>query len=308
MPTVEIEHITRYSYRQPVAFGEHRILMRPRESYDQRLLDAQLDIDPAPEALRWIHDVFGNAVAIAGFGSRASCLEVRASAKVRHTPTQATAIAVEDYAVQWPFQYAAEDLPDLSRAIERQHPDRDREVDRWVGRFLRSDGRTPTLDLLTQITCAIHERFAYRPREEEGTQTPLDTLERGSGTCRDFAVLMMDAVRALGLAAQFVSGYLYQTGAGPERVGGHSTHAWVRVFLPGSGWIEFDPTNGIVGSAGLIRVAVARDPAHAKPLTGKWVGPPDSWLDMDVDVRIACPGDEATEPSQSDETREETPC
>lgn len=286
MPTLSINHTTCYRYRRDVAFGEHRIMMRPRESYDQRVLSAGLEISPQPQALRWIQDVFGNAVAIATFSQRADRLEVRASSQVEHSPTSAEEIAVEPYAATYPFNYAAEDMPDLLRSIERQFHDRDRTLDQWAGGFLRERAGTPTLDLLREITETIKRDFDYQRREEKGVQSPLETLRRRSGTCRDYAVLMMEAVRALGLAARFVSGYLYDEDDANARVGGHSTHAWVRVFLPGSGWVEFDPTNGIIGNGGLIRVAVARDPAQAIPLSGTWKGAKGSQIDMSVDVRI----------------------
>ncbi len=286
MPTVSINHVTRYRYRSDVAFGEHRILVRPRESYDQRVLDAQLSIYPEPESLRWIQDVFGNAVAIARFDRRSDELEISASAEVEHLPTHASEIAVEDYARTYPFTYAAEDMGDLLRSIERHYADFDREVDAWAHGFLRSGAPAGTLELLEHITKAIHRDFEYARRDEKGIQSPLVTLDERRGTCRDFAVLMMEAVRSLGFAARFVSGYLYNEDDSDARVGGHSTHVWLRVFLPGSGWIEFDPTNGIIGNRGLIRVAVARDPAQATPLTGSWRGFAGSHIDMDVEVRI----------------------
>ncbi|QGN54072.1 transglutaminase family protein [Novosphingobium sp. Gsoil 351] len=285
MPTVSINHLTRYRYRQDVAFGEHRILLRPRESYDQRLLSAELEITPEPESLRWVQDVFGNAVAIANFSTLADQLEVRGSAEVEHLPIGPEQIKVEDYAERFPFHYSAEDLPDLQRSIERHYSDRRREVDEWARRFLPSGTPIRSLDLLRVITETIHEQFDYRRREEKGIQTPTETLATRCGTCRDFAMLMIEGVRALGLAARFVSGYLYDPD-GRERVGGRSTHAWVRVFLPGSGWIEVDPTNGTIGNEGLIRVAVARDPIQALPLSGFWRGAADSPLNMTVDVRI----------------------
>ena len=288
MPTVSINHVTRYRYRRDVAFGEHRIAVRPRESFDQRLLAADLAISPEPQRLRWLQDVFGNAVAIASFApsTRAETLEVRGFAEVEHFPTDPEDIAVEDYASEYPFTYSAADMPDLLRSIERQYPDPDRIVDRWAHDFLPDGHSRPTLELLTEMTETIKRDFTYQRREEKGIQTPLLTLGKGSGTCRDYAVLMLEAVRALGLAARFVSGYTYTPEGSNARVGGHSTHAWVRVFLPGSGWIEFDPTNAIIGNRGLIRVAVARDPQQAKPLSGTWTGVKGSQIDMDVDVRI----------------------
>ncbi len=286
MPTVSIDHVTRYRYRRDVAFGEHRILVRPRESYDQRLLSASLDIDPAPSSLRWLQDVFGNAVAIACFDRRAAALEIRGHAEVDHRPTAPAAIAVEPYAAHYPFTYSAEDMPDLLRSIERKYPDQDRVLDSWARSFISADLGADTLDLLTRMTRSIRADFDYNRREDKGIQPPPTTLKTRSGTCRDYAVLMMEAVRALGFAARFVSGYLYQPSEADARIGGRSTHAWLRVFLPGSGWIEFDPTNGIVGNQGLVRVAVARDPVQATPLSGTWRGVRGSQIDMDVEVEI----------------------
>jgi transglutaminase-like putative cysteine protease len=152
-------------------------------------------------------------------------------------------------------------------------------------RFVRG-GATDTLAMLADMTATIRREFTYVGRPEKGTQTPTETLNLGRGTCRDFAVLMIEAVRALGLAARFVSGYVYNPSRGEGRVGGGNTHAWVRVFLPGSGWLEFDPTNGIVGNRGLIRVAEARDPIQAVPLSGSFFGFPASYAGMKVSVEI----------------------
>ena len=285
MPTVSINHLTRYRYRRDVSFGEHRILVRPRESYDQRVLRAELSIEPEPTSLRWLQDVFGNAVAIAQFDTRADEMEIRSTAEVEHLPNGPDDVAIEKYAETYPFTYSAEDMPDLLRSIERRYPDEDREIDTWARGFLMNE-QTDTLDLLRRITEAIDTDFDYEPRFDKGVQSPLATLSLRKGTCRDYAVLMMEAVRALGFAARFVSGYLYNPQNENRRIGGHATHAWLRVFLPGSGWIEFDPTNGITGNRGLIRVAVTREPTQAVPLSGTWVGQKGSHIDMDVDVRI----------------------
>jgi len=287
MPSLHITHLTTYRYRQPVGFGEHRLMVRPRESYDQRLIDASLTIDPPPARVRWLQDVFGNAVAIASFDRRAGELSIDSRVSLDHHPPAAEDISVEDYARTYPFTYSSEDMPDLLRSIERQHLDPLRRVDSWARRFVVPAGRSDTLAMLRALTEAIHDEFAYVPRPEKGTQTPLETLASGRGTCRDFAMLMIEAVRALGLAARFCSGYLYnESGRGTPRRGGGNTHAWVRVYLPGSGWIEFDPTNGTVGSRGLVRVAVARDIYQAVPISGSWIGTPGSFIDMDVSVDV----------------------
>src|SRR5579871_3724737 len=276
MPVIRVRHVTTYRYKQPVAFGEHRMMLRPRDSYDQKLLETRLVITPEPVDLRWVHDVFGNCVAIARFAGRAAELRFDSMIRLDHSATHVLDFRIEDYASRYPFTYGAEDMPDLLRLIERQYLDPEHEIDRWARQFLRPDGRSETTEMLAAMTHAVRRDFTYVAREESGIQDPTKTLKLGSGTCRDFAVLMIEAVRALGLAARFVSGYVYNPSRTEGRVGGGNTHAWVRIFLPGSGWVEFDPTNGIVGNSGLVRVAVARDPYQALPLSGTWSGFPNS--------------------------------
>ena len=285
IPILVIRHLTTYRYRQPVAFGEHRMMLRPREGHDQRIIEAQLDIQPAPAEIRWLHDVFGNSVGVARFEGRARELRVSSIVRLDHTPTNSLDYPMERDAETYPFSYDVDDMTDLARSIERQYQDPDREVDRWARQFLRRDGPTGTRDLLTGMTNAIRGHFTCIARSERGVQPPVQTLASASGTCRDFAVLMIEAVRALGMAARFVSGYLYVPGRG-GRVGGGATHAWLRVYLPGAGWVELDPTNGIIGNRDLVRVAVARDHRHVLPLHGTWTGFPSDSLGMTVEVDV----------------------
>jgi transglutaminase-like putative cysteine protease len=302
MPILTVRHVTTYRYRQPVSFGEHRMMLRPRDGHDQRLLEARIDIQPEPSEFWWVHDVFGNSVGVARFAARARELRFESAMRLDHNPMEDLDFRLEDHARSLPFSYSTEEMPDLARSIERHHADPDRVVDRWARGFLNKDGPTATLDLLAAITRAVKRDFTYISRSMRGIQEPWRTLELGSGTCRDFALLMMEAVRSIGLAARFVSGYLYsparQPGAqdGRAHVGGGATHAWVRVYLPGAGWVEFDPTNGIVGNRDLIRVAVARDPAQAVPLHGRWKGFPDDSLGMDVSVEVTAEGEDAAPP------------
>jgi len=287
MARLTVRHTTTYRYRQPVAFGEHRIMFRPRDSYDQRLLHAHIDIDPAPRSLHWMHDVFGNCVAIALFSGRAEMLRFESTITLDHHPHSDLQFPIADFARRYPFSYDQEDMPDLLRSIERQYPDRNNDLMAWARRFVPVRDGIATLDLLANITRTIRRDFTYVRREEMGIQPPLQTLKLGSGSCRDFALLMMEAVRALGFAARFVSGYLcVTTQEGGTRTGGGSTHAWVQAYVPGAGWMEFDPTNGIVGSHDLIRVAVARDPAQAVPLSGTWTGFPSDSLGLTVAVHV----------------------
>ena len=285
MAILTVHHVTTYRYRQAVSFGEHRMMFRPRDSQDQRLIEATLEITPKPSSLRWLHDVFGNCVAVARFAGRSLELRFESTIQLEHSFDSALDFQLLDYARTYPFTYGAEEMPDLLRLIERHAPDPEHEVDRWARQFLLREGPTPTRDLLTAITMAVKRGFNYVAREEHGVQEPTRTLKLGSGSCRDFALLMMEAVRSLGLAARFVSGYLYSP-SDDGHVGGGATHAWVQVYLPGAGWIEFDPTNGIVGNRDLIRVAVARDPRQAVPLSGTWTGFPADFLGMSVEVTV----------------------
>jgi transglutaminase-like putative cysteine protease len=287
MPLLTIHHKTEYRYVRPVAFGEHRIMLRPRDGHDLRVLASKLDIEPQPMSLRWIHDVFGNSVAIAVFDERADTLSFTSTVTVEHIPVEEFALTPEDTAYFYPFLYASEEFPDLQHFITPQYVDPDGALAAWARNFLDDEAPTPTFKILSGMTHGIRETFAYRKRHEHGTQHPLDTLQTGSGTCRDYALLMIEALRQLGIAARFVSGYLFLPG---DRIsgylGGGSTHAWVQVYLPSAGWIEFDPTNGIVGSRDLIRVAVARDPRQAIPLHGVYLGAADAFREMEVNINV----------------------
>lgn len=290
MTVLHVTHKTTYVYKKPVEFGEHRLMSRPRDSHDLRLLETTLVIDPPASAIRWIHDVFGNSIAIATFSQPAERLVFESGFRAEHYPTEEKALEVESYASKFPFSYSAEDAMDLAHTRDRHYPDNEHKVDTWAKGILEKTPGGETLAVLTAITKEIKQQFKYAAREAAGVQSPLETLELGTGSCRDFAVFMMEAVRSLGLAARFVSGYLYDEkliGAASGLVGGGATHAWVQVFLPGAGWVEFDPTNALVGGRNLIRVAVARDASQAAPLSGSYNGAPADFGSMSVEVQVA---------------------
>jgi transglutaminase-like putative cysteine protease len=271
------------------------MMFRPRDSYDQRLIDSRLLIIPEPVSIHWIHDPFGNCVALARFKTRASELRFESTIRVDHYPWNVPDFQIEREAKTYPFVYNSDEMPDLTASIARGYPDRNGEIDRWVGKFLRPGRPTPTGKLLMTLTYAIKEGFTYVRRAEHGTQEPVVTVRIGRGSCRDFALLMMESVRSLGLAARFVSGYLYVPSRdSPDYVGGGSTHAWCQVYLPGAGWVEFDPTNGSIGNRDLIRVAVARDPSQAVPLSGTYLGKSEDQLGMEVEVNVTCEANAAT--------------
>jgi transglutaminase-like putative cysteine protease len=278
-----VRHISHYRYSKPVAFGEHRMMFRPRASHDLRLIASQLRIRPTPERLHWLHDIFDNSVAVASFARRASALRFESRVTLEHFEAPLPDYCLEPYALTYPFAYTEEEASDLVKARHRHYPDSN--VEAWARRFLPGAGTIGTMALLRAVTLGIRSDFSYVRRTEKGVNHPADTLRHKSGSCRDFAVLMMEAVRSLGLAARFVSGYIFV----PERdttQGGGATHAWLQIYLPGAGWIDFDPTNSIVGNRHLIRVAVAWDHRQAVPLWGTWIGTAQSFRGLDVEVSV----------------------
>ena len=262
-------------------------MLRPRDGHDLRVLDSHLEIRPKPMSLRWIHDVFGNSVAIATFDERARTLSFDWQVTVEHNPVDEFALTPDDAAYFYPFVYDDAEFPDLLQYVTPQYGDPNGAISEWARAFLDEEAPTPTFKILSGMTHGIRKAFKYRKRHEQGTQHPLDTLQTASGTCRDYALFMIEALRRLGIAARFVSGYIFVPEDIAQRhVGGGSTHAWVQVYLPSAGWIEFDPTNGIVGTRDLIRVAVARDPRQAIPLHGVYIGPADAFTEMKVNIRV----------------------
>ena len=279
MAILTVRHVTVYRYSEPVELGEHRMMFRPRESHDLRLLRTSLAINPRPAHLRWLHDFFDNSVAVTTFEGSTSEVSFESRVTLEHFETALPEYPIEEYARTYPFIYSGDDFPNLSRALI--HHFANDNVSRWARQFLDPASSTGTMKLLRAMTAGIRENFAYERRGEKGVQTPDETLRIRRGSCRDFAVLMMEAARSLGLAARFVSGYIYTPGS---ETGGGSTHAWMQVYLPGAGWIDFDPTNSIVGNRNLIRVAVAWSPEQVLPLWGTYSGNADSVMEVTVSV------------------------
>ena len=289
MTVLQVKHRTTYLYDKAVEFGDHRLVCRPRDSHDLRLLGTTLSIDPPASSIRWIHDVFGNSIAIATFKQAAQRLVFESGFRAEHFPTEERSLEVEGYAAKFPFSYSAQDAMDLAHNRDRHYPDPEHKLDAWAKAVLEKTPGGETLAVLTAMTREIKQQFKYAAREAVGVQPPLETLELQSGSCRDFAVFMMEAARSLGLAAHFVSGYLYDEkliGAAGGLVGGGTTHAWVQLFLPGAGWVEFDPTNALIGGRNLIRVAVTRDASQAVPLAGSYNGKPEDFVSMTVEVEV----------------------
>ena len=294
MPLLTIHHKTEYRYARPVAFGEHRIMLRPRDGHDLRVLSSSLEIAPRADVAaldprrvrqqrrdRDLRRARADAVVHLDRDRRA-----QSGGGVRADRRTIPPISIRS-------STTTRNFPISQQFITPQYGDPNGELSAWARDFLDAEGPTPTFNILSGMTHGIREAFTYRKRHEHGTQHPLDTLQTGSGTCRDYALFMIEALRRLGIAARFVSGYLFIPGDRAHGyVGGGSTHAWVQVYLPSAGWIEFDPTNGIIGTRDLVRVAVARDPRQAIPLHGAYLGSADAFVGMEVSINVVSVGDE----------------
>jgi len=297
----DITHTTTYRYNKPVTFGLHRIMFRPRDSHDLRVLATDLKVSLGAN-IRLIQDPHSNSVALVQPLGEATELKIVCSFTIEQVPSLLDQLVLHPAAEFLPFAYSVQDRLDLEHYLRPHHDDPQGELIRWAHQFLQTDAPNSTRDVLARMNAHIGKSLTYAARDEEGTQTPLETLQLGSGSCRDYALLMMEAARRLGVATRFVSGYLYDAAldsraieaaaAGPAAgsvsatTGAGSTHAWLHAYLPGAGWVAYDPTNNLMGSAQLIRVGVARDPSQAAPIAGSWFGAPDSYEGMTATVVV----------------------
>jgi transglutaminase-like putative cysteine protease len=280
-----VNHLTVYRYSEPVGLGEHRMMFRPRESHDLRLRSATLEISPRPKSVRWVHDVFDNSITVVNFDRQTQELRFETTVTLEHFETKLPEFQLEDYAAAYPFEYSDDDRAQLNQALQHHYPAR--MVHEWAEGFSSEFHKAETVALLRAMTLSIRKDFKYIRRSQKGVQDPWETLTTRSGSCRDYAVLMMEGARALGLAARFVSGYIFVPRSGDETVlGSGATHAWVQIYLPGAGWVDFDPTNDIVGNRNLIRVAFAWDHRQVLPLWGTFYGEATAFLGMDVTVSV----------------------
>jgi transglutaminase-like putative cysteine protease len=280
-----IHHRTTYRYRTPVVLGPHRLMLRPRESRELRVISSEIAVTPAA-TLTWAHDVSGNAVAMASFHAMADRLVIDSVAELQLSAVAWPIFDIAGSAIFYPFRYADDEWTDLGALTVPQYPDPAGKLAAWARSFVLGT-QTDTLSLLRDLSAGVSARTVYESRDDEGTQSPVATLDRGRGSCRDFAVLFIEAARTLGFGARVVSGYLSdQDAGGATLVGSGSTHAWAEVYLPGAGWITFDPTNRSMGGFNLIPVAVARHIGQAIPVAGSFAGPADAFQDMTVEVRV----------------------
>ncbi|MEM8772275.1 MAG: transglutaminase family protein [Pseudomonadota bacterium] len=289
---LQVRHNTRYRYAKPVKFGLHRAMFRPDESSELRL--SRFEIDTRPGAVtHWVHDVFSNATTRFVFSEPSDTLEINCTFSIIRSTLAQPEFPIADDARRYPFLYPNDQYTDLISCIQPEYDHPEEHVKKWAQGFV-APAQGDTWALLEIINNSIHKNFTYSRREEPGVQAPRETIRLGQGSCRDFAVLMLEAVRQLGFAARFVTGYLYDPAMDNDAASGiqgaGATHAWVQVYLPGAGWIEFDPTNGLIASGNLIRTGVGRTPSQAVPVEGTFEGAPEDFLGMDVNVTVTSLG------------------
>ena len=282
-----IRHETLYTYERPVRFAAHRLLVRPRDSHATRVVDAHLTLSP-PGETRWLYDAMGNSVCIFEPNGESRALSIVSDLTIERFPAPMLRRDIADPQTVTPIVYAPADRAVLAPFIDPVSEDADGQLLAWLRDQVGST-REPALDFLLRMNRTIHGQFEYQTRDTGHAQEPSHTVSVGSGACRDFAWLMVEALRRLGYAARFVTGYL-NSSARPAGVlrGAGATHAWCEVFLPELGWTEFDPTNALAESPDLIPVAMTRTPAEAAPVSGSIYGDGGkSELTVHVDVRPA---------------------
>ena len=280
MKRIRIVHRTEYHYNQAVAFGPHRAMLRPREGHDVHIVRGRLEVEPTA-TVRWLRDIYGNSIAVLIFAEPARTLRILGEVDVDLHDDSPIECLVDPDARFFPFQYPPEEQMELVPYRIPSYPYDGPKLQEWLRELYRPGQLVGTFELLGKLNTHIYQSLKYARRDEPGVQLPCDTLARGGGSCRDYAVLMMEAARHWGFAARFVTGYI-QMGEGQHG----ATHAWTEIYIPGAGWHGFDPTNNKLVGTEHVSVAVAREQEKASPLSGAWEGPADAFDRMEVSVQV----------------------
>ncbi|MEO7774984.1 MAG: transglutaminase family protein [Steroidobacteraceae bacterium] len=278
MLRINIRHQTTYEYTAPVRFGQHQLVLRPREGHDQRIGEMRLSIEPA-HAVTWVRDIYGNSIGIVDFLKEASRLDIVSEVAVERFDFFPEKRLHEPWSVKWPVVYDERERTLSEAYLVPSYPADQREIREW--HHLQGTFAYDAEGLMLALCERVHSTIKYRRRLETGVQSPAETLRLTSGSCRDMATLLMDLARALGVASRFVSGYLHGTAS----MAGHaSTHAWSEVYLPALGWRGFDPTTGAAVGLHHIATGVSQHPRGVMPVSGSFNGTMGKFLNMRVQV------------------------
>ena len=268
---VSLHHRTSYRYDRPVVLGPHEIRLKPAPACSTPVTSYALSVQPAQHTMSWYYDAAGNPVARVLFLEKIRELEFEVELIADLTPVNPFDFLVEPDAERLPFHYPDAARPDLAPFLAPA--ENGERLQRWLTGFQSSKTPDPhgTIELLTRINQQLSQDVAYVTRLEHGVQSCEDTLRLGQGSCRDSGWLLVQVLRHLGVAARFVSGYLIQlAGDKPDapKTDSADLHAWCEAYLPGAGWIGFDPTSGLLAAEGHIPLARGSTPALAAPVTG----------------------------------------
>lgn len=280
---LHITHETVYRYSEPVLLSPHLLYLRPRETSRQRIRRYDLQISPIPNYSKTM-DPLENELWHARFPTPTTELSVRSDLEVETRDTNPFDFVLEDYAVESPFTYDPVLAFALAPYLMPPFDDTQDELRAWVKRnFLERPKNT--LDMLNAFCRVLHGELKYERREAPGIQTSIETLRRGQGACRDFAVLFTELCRTLGLAARYVSGYI-GSAQGDEKVADNAMHAWAEVYLPGAGWKGIDPTNGIWCDDRFVAVAHGAQAESVNPIQGAFSNANPVQTELSVKVTV----------------------
>jgi transglutaminase-like putative cysteine protease len=284
MSWLHIVHDTAYFYKKAVRFGPHRLVIRPREGHDVRIEEIRVEIEPSFD-LEWSRDLFGNCVATAHILSPAERLRIHSEVLLHQTaPFPQQRSAPPETPTGFPVHFSEIESAVATAYLATTHPADVAKVKEWVSTSIDPALVYDAEEIVASIARKIRKTIKYRRREAKGVQSPSQTLSAGSGSCRDMATLMLEALRSVGFPARFASGYL----VGSASNAGHAaTHAWAEAYLPSVGWLGYDPMLGEATSGNHIVVGVSNHPRGVMPVTGIFFDDDKSYVGMKATVQTA---------------------